>query len=98
MPKKKTNNDEEYILQTGDVFNETDDDTAWIVGELIPNESPPIAVCRHINMDPRGEDEEDRFDLRYVDECVRHRRMFVEEGFADLDVYSIYKLSKKELL
>ena len=96
MPKKNTNNDEEYILQTGDVFNETDEDTTWIVGELIPNENIPIAVCRHINMD--GEDEEDRFDMCYVDKCVRYRRMFVEEGFADLDVYSIHKLSKKQLL
>lgn len=98
MSKKKTNTDDEYTLRTGDVFNETDEDTTWIVGELIPNESIPIAVCRHINMDPRGEDEEDRFDMRYVDKCVRYRRMFVEEGFADLDVYGIYKLSHEQLL
>ena len=98
MSKKKTNTDDEYTLRTGDVFNETDEDTTWIVGDLIPNENIPIAVCRHINMDPRGEDEEDRFDMRYVDQCVRHRRMFVEEGFADLDVYGIYKLSHEQLL
>ena len=43
------------------VCHETDEDAAWIVGELIPNESPPIAVCRHmlfVNMNPRNEDDE----------------------------------------
>ena len=98
MSKKKTNTDDECTLRTGDVFNETDEDTTWIVDELIPNENMSTEVCRHMNVDLCGEDEEDRFDMCYVDKCVRCRRMFVEEGFTDLDVCVIYKFSKEQLL
>ena len=93
---KKKNTDVKYMVQTGDVFNETDEDSTWIVGDTFFDKEPPIAMCRHINLDG-GDDEEDRFDLRYVDRCVRLRQSFVEEGFADMDVYAIYKLTKKQL-
>ena len=84
-------------MQTGDVFNETDDDSIFIVCDIYPDRDPAIAMCHHVHLDDSETDTEEEWYLQYVQNCVRLRKQFVETGCEDMDVYDIYKLSTKQL-
>ena len=97
MSKKKNNSVVNLEVQTGDVFNETDDDSIFIVGDIYPDRDPAIAMCHHVHLDDSETDTEEEWDLQCVQNCVQLRKQFVETGCADMDVYDIYKLSTKQL-
>ena len=44
-----------------------------------------------------SEDTEEECDLSHVEGCVNSRKKYKAEGFADYDVYDIYKMNLKEL-
>ena len=97
MSKKKNASVVNVEVQTGDVFNETDDDSIFIVDDIYPDRDPAVTMCRHVHLDDSETDTEEEWDLQYVQNCVQLRKQFVETGCTDMDVYDIYKLSTKQL-
>ena len=91
--KKNTENE----LQTGDFFNETDDDQLWVVKAIYRSRNPPVVYCVTMKTEDSDEETEEEYSLQYVEKCVKHRKQFNEEGFASADVYEIYKMSLKKL-
>ena len=53
-------------MQTDDVFNETDDDSIFIVGDIYPDRDPVIAMCRHVHLDDSETDTKEEWDLQHV--------------------------------
>ena len=84
-------------LEIGDLFNETDSDTCQRVLRINEKRDPPTALCRSIKQEEDSSETEQEYSLEYVKNCTTMRKEFVNHGFNKLDVYDIYKLSKKQL-
>ena len=86
----------QHTFAVGDTFNETDDDRNQIVVEIFTQKEPPSVLCRHMKdeEDEDSEPTEEEYALMYVEDCVNSRKQFQKEGFADMDVYGIHKLTK----
>ena len=82
-------------VKIGDVFNETDEDDLQRVVEIHPKRDPPIAICCSMKREDESESTEEEYALEYVGKCVKARQQYVQEGFADYDVYKIKKMQKK---
>ena len=80
-------------MEVGDHFNETDEDVIREVTEIRVEDG--ITPCTKIGSD--SEDTEEECDLSHVEGCVNSRKKCKTEGFADYDVYDIYKMNLKEL-
>ena len=88
----------EDTVKEGAVFNETDDESNYLVIEVHGDRDPAVALCRHLKVEGEETETEAEWALDYVERAVVSRNMFVSEGFADMDVYQIYKLRKSKLI
>ena len=78
MPRKRKSQSKKNTnagLQTGDFFNETDDDQLWVVKVIYPERDPPVVYCTTMKTEDSDEETEQEYAMSYVEKCVKHRKL-----------------------
>ena len=83
-------------IAVGDIFNETDDDQVQQVMEIRNTEQ--TVLCRSQKKGDESSETEQEYDMEYVKQCVMTRKQWMAKGYDHLDVYAIYRMTKKTLI
>ena len=90
---------DDYLIDKGDVFNETDSDTDRRVIDIRPQKDPPTVLCRAMKRESDSdENTESEYCLDYVTKCVKARKDWRRKGYYDYDVRDIYQVPTSELI